>query len=312
VDAKTGLLAFEYPEITGYALSFIAAGALPESARSVGSRAAAWLVDRMRRQHFVARDGRDNEAIFLFDLGMIASGLLSFGARTRADDVVAGGERVVAFIERELHRARPISPIARGRRPERRAWSTDGVAHLAKLAQCLLLSDRFAESRALTRLIETVKQLQRPNGRIPTEPGDTTTMLHAHFYAAEGLWVWGAARGDEDALDRARAALDWACARQLESGGFPRAIPDGRPVEQSDVTAQALRLALLLQRRTPEVARAISRLIELAHGSDGKLSIVYQPASPDIHLNTWTTLFAAQALELAAPGASAISWRQLV
>ena len=57
---------------------------------------------------------------------------------------------------------------------------------------------------------------------------------------------------------------------------------------------------------------AIARLVELSHSSGQTLSLPYQPASPNTHLNTWTTLFAAQALTMATPGAPAISWPELV
>jgi hypothetical protein len=38
----------------------------------------------------------------------------------------------------------------------------------------------------------------------------------------------------------------------------------------------------------------------------------YQPASPDVHLNTWVTMFASQAVALAVPDAPALRWDQLV
>jgi hypothetical protein len=57
--------------------------------------------------------------------------------------------------------------------------------------------------------------------------------------------------------------------------------------------------------------RAIARLIDLARTHDVGLAIVYQPGSTNVHLNTWATLFAAQALATATPEATPISWRQL-
>jgi hypothetical protein len=315
VDGATGQPAFEYPEITGYVLSFLAGLApLTEDAWSVGLRAAAWLVDRVRRGNFVARDGRDNDAVYLFDLAMVASGLLSFGRRAQREQLVETGLELVAFVDRELGSAVSISPLARGPHPDRRGWSTHGVPHLAKLTQCFLLSESLANSKPLLRLIEAVKALQKPDGRMLTDPAEPVTMLHPHLYAAEGLWIWGHAYGDEESLERAQAAIDWAWSQQLENGGFPRANLDrrGDAVEQSDVTAQAVRLALAVDRRTPAVWRAIRRLIELARGINGRLSLAYQPNSPHIHLNTWTTLFAAQAFAIADSAAPGISWPELV
>jgi len=316
LDATTGRPAFDYPEITGYALSFLAGRpSLSERAWAVGRRAAGWLVHRVHRGNLAARDGRDNEAVYLFDLAMVASGLLSFGRRAEHAELVQTGHELVALVDRELSSAVSISPLTRDRRPDRRAWSTHGLAHLAKLAQCFLLSEDFGDSKQLSRLIETVMGLQKRDGRMTTDPTDPVTMLHPHLYAAEGLWIWGLARDDEEALERAHAALDWAWTQQLEGGGFPRAavnIHRTDAVEQTDVTAQAVRLALLLGRRTPAVEHAIARLVELSHSSGQTLSLPYQPASPNTHLNTWTTLFAAQALTMATPGAPAISWPELV
>jgi len=83
-------------------------------------------------------------------------------------------------------------------------------------------------------------------------------------------------------------------------------------VEQSDVTAQVARLALALKAGSPSVDRAIERLVQTAQPEPSGAAMVYQPASPTVHLNTWATLFAAQALELAAATSAQLSWRQLV
>ena len=71
-------------------------------------------------------------------------------------------------------------------------------------------------------------------------------------------------------------------------------------------------MALLLGVRTPGVDRAIERLLELARERDGKLAMPYQPGSPDVHLNTWVSMDASQAVELAVPGAEPLRWDQLV
>ena len=37
-----------------------------------------------------------------------------------------------------------------------------------------------------------------------------------------------------------------------------------------------------------------------------------KPGSPDVHLNTWVTMFASQAIELAVPDVTPLRWDQLV
>jgi hypothetical protein len=150
---------------------------------------------------------------------------------------------------------------------------------------------------------------------MPTGEPDGETMLHPHLYAAEGLWLFGSATGDGESLERARNAVEWAWTQQLPSGGFPRsARAGGRPgedLEQSDVTAQATRLALALHLPAVDTERALARLQDVTRAYGESSAVLYQPTSPDRHLNTWATMFAAQALALAADR-QALSWSELV
>jgi hypothetical protein len=320
-DLASGRRSYDYPEITGYVLTYLAGQTfLSERERSAGHRAAEWLDERVRAGNLAARDGWDNDAVYLFDLGMIASGLLSFGRRTEVERYLETGRRLVSFLRGETRSIQSISPVSRrGPQSKRASWSSRGVPHLAKLVQAFLLADELADGTdrvVSARLIGTIKRLQAADGRMPTGEDETMTMLHPHLYAAEGLWIWGTAAHDDDALERARMAAEWAFAYQLEQGGLPRFATNGKPggtaPEQSDVTAQAVRLALSLGLRSRAVDRALARLIEVARGDERGLAIVYQPDSPDINLNTWSTVFAAQALAMAVPDAVPISWKELV
>jgi hypothetical protein len=321
LDLGRGEFSFGYAEITGYALTFLAGqSALGDREVAVGRRAADWLVQRIERGNLAARDGWDNGAVYLFDLGMIASGLLSFGARVQVGRFVDAGLRLVSVLAAELHSAPRLEPLAAAsQRSERRAWSTLGRAHLAKLVQALLLAGRFgggAESELAAGLIKGVQRLQLPDGRLPTGEPDGETMLHPHLYAAEGLWLFGSATGDVESLERARSAVEWAWAHQLRSGGFPRSARVGaRPgegLEQSDVTAQATRLALVLHLPAAGTERALARLQDVTRAYCESSAVLYQPTSPDRHLNTWATMFAAQALALAADPGRSLGWSELV
>ena len=321
VDLASGCRSYDYPEISGYALTYLAGRTfLSERERSAGHRAAEWLNERVRTGNLAARDGWDNDAVYLFDLGMIASGLLSFGRRTEVERYLETGRLLVSFLRDETRSTQSISPVSRrGPQSKRASWSSRGVPHLAKLVQAFLLADELADGtdrRVSAGLIGTIKHLQAADGRMRTDEDETPTMLHPHLYAAEGLWIWGSAAHDDDALERARTAAEWAFTQQLEQGGLPRFAADGKRRgagrEQSDVTAQAVRLALALGLRSSAVDRALTRLIEVARGDERGLAIVYQPGSPDIHLSTWATLFAAQAFAMAVPGTEPISWKELV
>jgi hypothetical protein len=139
-------------------------------------------------------------------------------------------------------------------------------------------------------------------------------MLHPHLYTVEGLWMWGIARGDAAALDRARRATAWAWRHQLPSGGLPRYVSITRgeePVpEQFDVTAQAIRAAVMLGYEPSGLKRAIQRLLEVAVRDAGGAALPYQLGAG--HLNAWASMFGGQALQLVEDGPSAMSWEQLV
>ncbi|HEX7083261.1 MAG TPA: hypothetical protein VF186_04035 [Gaiellaceae bacterium] len=306
-DAETGRLAFEYPEISGYALTYAAALDDPGDAEvESAARAAEWLVRRLRAGDRSARADWDSGAIYVFDLAMVASGLVSFGRRYGGGYQIAG-LRIVELLLREAEVIGRIPAVAPGPRTAHAGWATQGRAHLLKVVQCLLLA---GEDAAAAALIEEADALQRDDGRFVTETGSATTMLHPHCYALEGLWIWGVAQEDEDALDRARRGLAWAFAHQLPDGGLPRyVLAGGEPgPEQSDATAQAVRLACLLDERTPAVERAAERLEAL--GRSGALP--YRPAALPVHENVWATLFAAQALELTHGERAGLRWSELV
>jgi len=310
VELASGEKAYDYAEITGYALTHLAARAsLSSEEIAVGRRAADWLVGRVQQRRLPARDGWDGDAVYLFDLGMISAGLQSFGRRVEDETYVATGLELVDLLDKELS-ADTLGPVSSGGpRSERTNWSTRGVVHLAKLVQAFLLAGRQEQAG---RLIDAVRAVQGPDGHMPTDPESDVTMLHPHMYGAEGLWMWGSATGDQDAIDRSRAAVQWVWTHQLQSGGLPRAFGRPEPIEQLDVTSQAVRMALLLGVHSPAIDRAIERLLEVARESDGMLAMPYQPGSPDVHLNTWVTMFASQALALAVPDAPALRWNELV
>jgi len=165
---------------------------------------------------------------------------------------------------------------------------------------------------AAALLLQSARELQVDSGRFVTHPTDTQTYLHPHLYAAEGLWIWGTASSDRDAIERARMAIIWAWSHQLDSGGFPNIVDNTKGeaigVEQSDVTTQAVRLALLLDMQLPGLDHAIARIMQVSHGDAEKRAILYRPTSADLHENTWATIFGAQALEVAISEGQGLSW----
>lgn len=318
-ESDTGQLAFEYPEITGYALTHLAQHETTDDELSAGVRAAAWLREKGSSGALSARGEWDGQAVYNFDLAMIASGLINFGRRT-SDEAVAGAGAKLAEDLAAQHRAEGVlrSIRASHRRPSARsAWSTEGFAHLVKTVQCLLLHGGDEPLAVAKEIIDLSRRSQQPDGRFVTHPADAETMLHPHLYAMEGLWMFAEATGDSDARDRARAGVAWAWQHQLDNGGFPRFVSAERAAgvspEQFDVTSQALRMAVLTDVGQATRGRAAERLEQVArHDGDAGSALPYQPTDGAAHLNAWVSMFGYQALRVADAGATVLPWRHLV
>lgn len=314
-DVNSGSLAHAYPEITGYALTWLAGrpDIRPEEERA-GRGAADWLVERLGNGDRSARSGWDDSAVYNFDLGMIAAGLISFGQEVGEDTYVEQGcctARELASLVDLKSGLEPISPQgAETTRPP--SWSTQGQAHLAKCVQSLLLA---GEDDAADAIATKTIGLER-KGRFQTHPDDGVAMLHPHLYAVEGMWIWGSARGDSNALELARRATEWVWRHQLASGGMPRFVTLAEPAEpgpeQCDVTGQAVRMAVQTGVQAKGLKQAVERMTDLAiPGSEG-CALPYSPEPGARHQNAWATMFGGQALELFATGPEAMTWRQLV
>ncbi|MEI5100653.1 hypothetical protein RB200_21670 [Streptomyces sp. PmtG] len=324
-DEETGELSAPYPEITGYILTFLAG--LGPTAADRADAAADWLAARAASGDFSARPEKTEGAVYTFDVAMIAHGLLRLGQVSAAPRLVDAGLAHAAVLVRAAaeHGALPTVLPGTAPGPLPAAWSTRGRVHLLKTVQALLAAaDQGlpgAEDLAASLVAET-HTWQEPHAfPPPTQPGSTLISLHALCYAAEGLWMWSGRTGDARALDRSRALTAWVWRQRLPTGGFPgfvdqardAAAPTASDARQSDVFAQALRLALL--HRLPDVdtaAQAALLSADLRHVSDGQAALPYRPGAPERHLNTWASMFAAQALRLAAHPHPSMHWQELV
>ncbi len=309
-DAETGKLSDEYPEITGYYLSAAVVSGATASPAVVA--AAHWLTGRIETDRIASRR-TDGAAIYNFDEGIIASGLIKYGLRTGDGRALAAGMSVAARIRDQVRRYGYLPTLdARGGLPRGRpaTWSTVGCLHLAKTVQCLLLADELGASgmrEAAGGIIEHTKvsfslesdSLREANGAVN---------LHSACYALEGLWIWSAARSTSDLDEVLGTALSELLAQRLSSGGFPRNLSGSR--EQGDVTSQVIRLALLLGRGSA-IQSSIARLREMAIPTERGHAMPYQPEAATAHQNAWVTMFASQSLAL-AEGSSDVEWWELI
>lgn len=171
-------------------------------------------------------------------------------------------------------------------------WSTVAGPHMLKLAVGTAARAARGWSTPLLETLTHWRVEQDADGRLRTPPHEAT-YLHAHAYATEGLMALQALGVPLPASVDGAVAFLRAC--QRDDGSLP-AWSDGGP-SRTDTTAQAARLFLLHDpsRHADAIARALGFLDGLSskHGA-----MVYEPGSAD--LNTWCTLFAAQARAWAA------------
>lgn len=312
IDAGTDERAFAYPEITGYALTFLAGRRDASDAEmDRGRKAAEWLLERADQRDFPPRPDWDDQSTYSFDLAMVSTGLIAFGRRTSNEPCRESGIELASKLRDMALSPGGLQPVAIDRGVSRKAWSTDGRTHLLKATQCLLLADREGlpdARRAAARLVHDSATLQQANGAFRTGPEERVTMIHPHLYGVEGLWVWASAVGDTSAWKRAVLGVQWAFRQQLPNGGIPRSASGG--AEQSDTTAQAVRMAVALGIEPPGLDAAIDRLLQVASVTHGGAALPYQPDCDARHHNAWATMFGVQALEWAVEGPG--EWWRLV
>jgi hypothetical protein len=311
-ERRTGRLSDEYPEISGYYLSAAVFADMTGSAAVI--RAADWLSARIEANASASRRV-DGSAIYNFDQGIIAAGLIKYGVRAGNARAVAAGIRAASRLRdqvNELGHLPPLDPTA-GRPHGRPAtWSTVGRLHLAKTVQCLLLAAELGVDgmrEAARGIIDDVSgAFSLASDGLRDEAGRVN--LHATCYALEGLWIWDAANRTTGLHDILNTAFGELLSHRLPSGGFPRLAATAASREQSDVHSQVVRLAALLGRAST-VRSSIVRLRQVASPAKFGWSVPYEPQAPEVHENAWATMFAAQALAL-VDGPGDLEWWELI
>ena len=291
---------YPYPEIAGYLLSFLAWQGT--STVATRNRIARGLAADMSARGGVGRWGID----YTFDSAMALTGLLRHEqAGGRLPD--AGmADRLYGFIVRCVA-ARTAYVGDSDSDPSH--WSVSYGSHLLKLAVALTA---YEEARSLPGPSGSVQQLVDElvplydGGRFRVNALSPETYMHSHCYAVEGLITLDC-RGLGTFGQLIGGAADWLAQNQLEDGGVP-SRHDGQVAlgpAHTDCTAQALRIWSLVDREryATQMSRAEAFLYEIEKGG----AFRYRPDSDD--MNTWATMFAAQALHWAEEGGD---WQWMV
>ncbi|MDQ0790763.1 hypothetical protein QFZ64_006260 [Streptomyces sp. B3I8] len=321
----SGELSPPYPEITGYTLGFLSSlWPLDDADTARAAAGCAWLVSRSEAGDLSARPEKTGRAVYTFDVAMTAHGLIRHGLAAGDDRAVAAGLRNAEALVAAERRHGELPCVVPGTAdvPLGESWSVQGHAHLLKCVQALL----SAASSGLKPAADLAERMVHDAIDQQGDPLDALTggcrsgdqiSLHALCYAAEGLWVWGTHSEDPASLDLSRRATEWVWRQRLAGGGFPGFVPlqgraADRPVPQSDVLAQALRLVALHRLPAPGLEEAVTTLLKSVHQSGDTAAVCYRPQAGELHLNCWASLFAVQALRLHTDSRYWLPWFALV
>lgn len=296
-----GSALYVYGEITGYYLHWLSS--LPAAAAGVQPAATAALDWLQRYLHgselpltrvYLGESPQDwrNDAVFAFDLAMIAGGMAGISERGFAQLPAALLVDMQRWLQLFMRREELAVCIARTPDmvlPQR--WSTCGGPFTAKTASRILqLGEQVALDPALLQLCR--QQLQ-------TIATDTTRhtidMVHPTLYAIEGCLLCPVA-------DPAVLAhwFEQVVALQADDGTLPESLPTPQ-IRRSDIVAQALRVAVFLEQQLSQPGRyraacdGFARVLVQRVRADGTLPFS-DDNNPDA--NVWGAMFAEQALRL--------------
>jgi hypothetical protein len=321
---------FIYSEITGYAIScycWIASEFGNAIAIEAAIDASEWIRKNMHSHLLAARPpanpDQPNELsslFYSFDNSMVMIGLINLYKLTKKSKILRLAVKTAqALVERffdgeklnpRLDKSfKSIKPTQDGGVVK---WSTIPGAYHCKISLGLLELSNLTGNREFVRvsnrLCEYAKKIQKSNGQFITNPGSEIVYLHPHLYACEGLIYSGLKQSNESHYAAGLEGVKWAM-NQLDPNsnrGLFSITPKGS-VEQSDCTAQLLRL-LVLCRFDLETTVNKVKLIKVINRLHYRLLDFYIPAGEDrggmkyqFSKNTacsWCTMFSVQAFRL--------------
>jgi hypothetical protein len=321
---------FIYSEITGYAItcfSWIASEFGNPVALEAAKEAAEWIRRNMHSKLLIARPpiSRDEQnelssMFYSFDNSMVMIGLLNLHKITKKSNFLRLAKTITEVLVRRFFDGEKLIPrldssfnsIKPSEDKGIVKWSTIPGAYHCKLSIGLLELSKLTRNNGYARvsdsLCEYAKKMQRCTGEFITNPGSEIVYLHPHLYACEGLIYSGIKQSNESHYASGLNGIKWAMDQvDLNSNRGMLRDTGKASVEQSDCTAQLLRLLILcnsdLQKmvKKSKLTKAIDRLhlrlleFYIPTGA-GQGAMRYQLQKETAC--SWCTMFSMQALRL--------------
>jgi hypothetical protein len=321
---------FIYSEITGYAItcySWIASEFGHPVALKAAKESSQWIRKNMHSNLLIARPpaSRDqpnelSNMFYSFDNSMAMIGLLNFYKVTKESNILQlvekmtqalierffDGEKLIPRLDSSFNSIKPTDEKGVVK------WSTVSGAYHCKLSLGLLELSRLTRNKGYLRVSDSIceyaKKMQKNSGEFITNPGSDIVYLHPHLYACEGLIYSGIMQSNKSHYATGLNGIKWAMGQvDLNSNlGLFRDTGKGS-VEQSDCTAQLLRLLVLCHtelektveksKLTKVIDRLHSRLLEFhIPAGEGRGAMRYQLSKETAC--SWCTMFSMQALRL--------------
>lgn len=298
-----GRPSYIYAEITGYYLLWLKGLGKSEPSRAIAEsteRAISWVRRTLCAEavpatrimlHGESADWR-NQAAFFFDLAMVWRGVTAHASKHVVADLADNlTEKLAQFVRNE--RIEAVLPYAEDAQLPAR-WSTRCGPFLLKATASIHTASHLPSKSGPLRAacVRHLNQCLEAANHIALD------MLHPALYFAEGLVCYGAA-----GQNAARKILS-SCLKFLRhDGALPECtagLDDISSIKyRNDVTAQALRLGLLLRQLDGDTCEdlAIERMAQcLITKVDRNGRIGFDADNGASVANTWTAMFAEQAL----------------
>lgn len=294
---------YVYPEIMGYYLTFCCQyleahpgnSLLHHCLRQRTHQVARRLQRLVSPRGGIGRDG----LLYLFDTAIAITGLLTYQAHFNCVIDPRCLSQMTAFVTHAVEQQQSVWSVNGDRCSLPARWSTVFGSSMIKVVIALQrLADWTGNSyyrHQGQQLAQRVMEHYSDDGAFMVFPKLSTVYTHAHCYALEGLLDLHY-HGHGAMMPCLIAGADCLKQWQNQDGSLYNwnRQPHPPPTKIGDATAQAIRIWLAVDRNRyqEQIHRGFEFLKKLAAPEHG---MYYGAGSSDI--NTWVTMFTAQALD---------------